>query len=159
MKNRTLDMALTDAGEIMVKRIMQFYDKPRVWRITNKEGYPEYIEFYMPTIEETDDNGKIVQKKIAEIKRISTMPDGTQNIQTSQLNVKGIPDVRVTSGSSLPYAKAQKAQTALTYFNAGAIDDQELLKAVDWPNYQEVLRRMAKLKMEAQQAETNKKAG
>jgi len=55
-----------------------------------------------------------------------------------------MPDVRITSGSALPYAKAEKARTALTYFNNGAIDNEELLKNVDWPNYEEVLKRMAR---------------
>jgi len=159
MKNRTLDQSLTDAGELMMKRIFQFYTQPRIWRITNKDGYPEFIEFYMPEVETVDMNGKKVIKKIARIKRVATNPDGSQSVmQSRDMEVKGFPDVRVTTGSSLPYAKAQKAQTALTYFNAGAIDQQELLKAVDWPNMQEVLRRMAKQAAAAQEAQAQAEA-
>lgn len=149
MKNRVLDGCLTDAGELMLQRIMQFYTQPRVWRITNKEGYPQFIEFYMPTID--DGSGKL--KKVAKIRRVTTNPDGTQTTDVNQVDIKGLPDVRVVSGSALPYAKAQKATTALTYFNAHAIDQEELLKSVDWPNYEEVLRRMAKAQAAAQQAE------
>ena len=45
LKARNLEQSLTDAGELMVKKIMQFYTQPRMWRITNKQGYPQYIEF------------------------------------------------------------------------------------------------------------------
>lgn len=153
MKNRNLDQFLQDAGELMVKRIMQFYTQPRIFRITNKQGYPQFIEFYVPNEEFVDDDGQIKIRKVAKIRMMNTT-DQTFSDGTIQkvVAIKGMPDVRVTSGSALPFAKAQKAQTALTYFNAGAIDQEELLKATDWPNYEEVLRRMSKQAALAQQA-------
>lgn len=147
LKNRNLDEFLHDVAEIMLKRILQFYSQPRVFRVVNKQGFPEIIELYIPTI--IDKNGK--QIKVAKLTRKSTNPDGTVSTQSDQVQIKGMPDVRITSGSALPYAKAQKAQVALTYFNAGGIDQEELLKNIDWPNYEEVLKRMQQQKMEAQQ--------
>lgn len=150
MKNRNLDCFLQEVGQLMISRYLQFYTKPRSFRITNKEGFPDFVEFYLPTVEVTDVNGQPHRKKFAKITRISKNPDSqVPQMQSQQIEVKGCPDVRVISGSALPYAKAQKAQTALQYYNAHAIDQEELLKAVDWPNYQEVLKRMA---MEAQAA-------
>lgn len=149
MKNRNLDGSLTDAGEIMLKRMMQFYTQPRMWRITNKQGYPQYVEFYMPEIEE---EGGVI-KKIAKIRKVSTNPNGTQTVEESSSEVKGMPDVRCTSGSALPFAKAQKAQTALSYKNSNIIDAEEVLKTVDWPNYEEVLRRMQQQAQAAAQQE------
>jgi len=134
MKNRSLDYALQDAGQIMLYIYLQFYTAPRIFRITNKQGYPESIEFYM----DSDDSGN----KVANIRRISTQDGKPLPATMTQVTVKGAPDVRVISGSALPFAKAQKASTALQYLNAGAIDSQELLKVVDWPNYEEVLKRM-----------------
>ncbi len=136
MKNRALDMTLQDLGQIMLRFMLQFYTKQRVFRITNKEGFPEYIEFYVSV----DENGK----KMATIRRRST-EDGKiykETMAGTQVEIKGIPDVRVTSGSALPYAKAQRAQTSLQYFTSGAIDQEELLKEVDWPNYEQVVARM-----------------
>lgn len=140
LKNRNLDLFLQDAGELVVKRMMQFYTLPRVFRVTNKEGYPEFIEFYLPV----DENGK----KVVKVKKRSTVNGKVVESEQQTLEYKGVPDVRVVSGSMLPYAKAQKANMALTYFNSAAIDQEELLKTVDWPNFEEVLRRMAKEKAE-----------
>jgi hypothetical protein len=139
LKNRNLDDFLQDVGELILKRMLQFYTQPRVYRIVNKLGFPEFVEFYVPELQ--DANGKT--SRVARIKRVSTLPNGQTLTDQTEVDVKGLPDVRITSGSALPYAKAQKAQTALTYFNAGAIDTEELLKSVDWPNFEEVIKRMA----------------
>ncbi len=147
MKNRNLDAFLQDSGELVLKRMLQFYTQPRVFRITNKDGFPENIEFYIPTDAKTG-------KKVAKIRRFTNNPDGTQTeLLNKEIEIKGIPDVRVVSGSALPYSKAQKAQTALTYFNAEAIDAEELLKSVDWPNYEAVLKRIQERQAAAAEAE------
>ena len=138
MKNRNLDFFLQDAGELALSRYLQFYTQPRVFRITNKEGYPEWIEFYISTIE--DMNGKPV--KVAKIQRRNTIDGRIVVGDQQQVEVKGAPDVRVISGSALPYAKALKNQTAGKMFTDGAIDQEEYLKAIDWPNYEEVIKRM-----------------
>lgn len=147
MKNRNLDFFLQDAGELALKRYLQFYTQPRVFRITNKQGYPEWVEFYMPTIE--DANGKPV--KVAKIKRRSTIDGQIVDGEQQTVEVKGVPDVRVTSGSALPFAKALKNNTAGKMFTDGAIDQEEYLKSIDWPNYEEVLKRMDQKKMEEAQ--------
>lgn len=146
MKNRNLDAFLQDAGELMLKRILQFYTQPRVFRITNEEGYPDFIEFYIPT----NENGE----KVAKIRKVSTNPDGSlQPGQQQEVQIKGVPDVRVISGSALPYARAQKNQSAIQLFTSQAIDQEELLKSIDWPNYPEVLKRMQQAQAAAAQAE------
>lgn len=153
MKNRNLDAFLQDTGELVLKRMMQFYTQPRVFRITNKEGYPEFIEFYMPT----DENGN----KVAKIRRVSTNPEAPEAPimgEQQQVEIKGMPDVRVTSGSALPFAKAVKSNTALTALNAGAIDREEYLKSVDWPNYQEVLKRIQEQEAAMAQAKQQQEA-
>lgn len=149
MKNRNLDQFLQDTGELVLKRMLQFYTQPRVFRVTNKEGYPENIEFSIPVTE----GGQ----KVAKIKRFVTNPNGSQtDLQNSQVEVKGVPDVRVLSGSQLPFAKAQRNQQALSYFSAGSIDNEELLKTVDWPNYESVIKRLDEKAAAAQQQEALK---
>lgn len=145
MKNRALEAFLQDVGELVLYRILQFYTAPRIFRITNKEGFPEQIEFYI-----TENEGG---QNVAKVNRQTQMPSGDMVQSAKQFEVKGIPDVRIISGSQLPYSKAQKSQTALTYFNAGAIDAEELLKAVDWPSYKEVLKRVEEKAAAQAQAE------
>lgn len=143
MKNRFLDSALQDIGHALLSLYLQFYKQQRVFRITNKQGYPDYVNFYL------SEDGTM-----AHVQRITTDENGQQTIQPQEnVNVKGDYDVQVVSGSALPFAKAQKAQTALAYFNAKAIDQEELLKAVDWPNKEQVLQRMQKAAAEAAQAQ------
>jgi len=62
--------------------------------------------------------------------------------EAQQIDIKGELDVSVSTGSTLPFMKAQKNQDAKDYFNMGVIDQEELLKTVDWPNYQGVMSRM-----------------
>lgn len=145
MKNRFLDSCLQDIGQLMLQLYLQFYKQQRVFRITNEQGYPDFIEFYV-----SEDGGK------AMVNRISTHEDGSQSTNQQEIIVKGDYDVQVVAGSALPFAKAQKAQTALAYFNAEAIDQEELLKSVDWPNKEQVIARMQQEK--AKQAEQMKAA-
>ena len=146
LKNRNLDQFLQRIGQLMLSRYLQFYTAPRVFRITNEQGFPEYVEFFV-----TQDNAG---NKVANVNKTVVDPHqpGIPAQQTSsKLPVKGIPDVEVVSGSSLPFAKALKSKTALEYFNAGVIDQEEVLKSVDWPNASQVLERMQKAAAEQAQ--------
>lgn len=64
--------------------------------------------------------------------------------------MRGDFDVRVTTGSSLPFAKKQKVELAQMLFDRGAIDEMELLDAVDYPNKEAVYQRVQERR--AQQA-------
>lgn len=143
-KNRNLDQFLQKLGQLMLSRYLQFYTAPRVFRITNEEGYPEHVEFYISH----DEQGN----KYANVNRTiqdQNNPEAQPQTVSQQFPIKGVPDVEVVSGSSLPFAKALKSKTALEYFNAGVIDQEEVLSAVDWPNKENVIERMQKQAAEA----------
>jgi len=67
--------------------------------------------------------------------------------------LRGKLDVRVSTGSSLPFNKAEKRSQTLELFDRGLIDQEEALKHVDWPNYEAVLQRMQAAAAQAQAAE------
>lgn len=48
----------------------------------------------------------------------------------------------VISGSMMPISKIQEREEAIILFKAGAIDNEELLKRHDWPDWKQVVRRM-----------------
>ena len=48
----------------------------------------------------------------------------------------------VVPGSTMPIARTQKREEAITLFKQGAIDNEELLKRMDWNNYKEIVNRM-----------------
>lgn len=153
LKNRNLDQFLVRVGRLMESRYLQFYTVPRVFRITNEEGWPEHVEFYISQ----DDKGN----KIANVTRTVSDPNNPQvppqTLPTQQMPIKGMPDIEVLSGSSLPFAKALKNKTAIEYFNAGLIDQEAALEAIDWPNYSSMLERMQKAA--AQQAQMQPQGG
>lgn len=136
LKNRNLDQFLQKVGQLMLSRYLQFYTAPRVFRITNEQGFPEFVEFFISKDREGRSFANSATTEIQDGEVIQG-PLQTQEI-------KGVPDVEVTSGSSLPFAKVLRNRTALEYLNAGVIDAEEVLKSVDWPNYKQVLERMQK---------------
>jgi hypothetical protein len=59
---------------------------------------------------------------------------GTEMIIPSKLNV--------ISGSTLPRSKIQEREEAMQLYESQAIDNQELLKRLEWPQWREVIKRM-----------------
>jgi hypothetical protein len=135
LKNRSVEAYLQKLGQFDAATYLQFYKQPRVFRMLNKEGMPQYVQFYISQ----DEAGN----RVANVAKQVQGNDGQFYPGPQQsFAAKGLPDVKVTTGSALPFAKAQKTQTAQMLFQAGAIDQEEFLKAVDWPNAEEVLQRM-----------------
>ena len=132
LKNRNLDKAIHEIGWLMLSRIMQFYTSPRIYRITNKQQQFTFNQFYM-----SKEEGRPVAN-------ISQGINSPVTMQQNTIPIKGFPDVKVSSGSSLPYMKAQKAAVALQLFQTGSIDQEELLKANNWPDWENVLQRVQK---------------
>lgn len=48
----------------------------------------------------------------------------------------------VVSGSTMPVSKIQEREEALSLFERGAIDNEELLKKIDWQDWKQVIARM-----------------
>jgi len=70
-----------------------------------------------------------------------------QNGDQKQMQINGtemvIPArITVVSGSTLPVSKVQQREEAITLFDKGAIDEQELLKKLEYDGWQEIVKRM-----------------
>lgn len=141
MKERNLQPALSQLGKLVIALFLQFYRETRVVRITNNQGkWPEYREFY---VEEMPDNQYIIHRR-----RYVFDPESQRYIPepsfTSTPPSKGLMDVKVMSGTSLPWAKTTQSNIAFRLFDSQVIDAEELLKTLEWPDSDKVIQRMQK---------------
>lgn len=147
-KSRNLDMYLQDFGQQYLSRVFQYYTVPRVVRISSNPQAQEFFKFHV----ESDENGK----KYASIRKVGQSENGqtVEDIEALKFEVKGRFDVRVTTGSSLPFAKKERFAVAKELFQLAVIDEEELLKSADYPNWEAVLARVKeqKAQMANQQA-------
>lgn len=142
-KSRNLDCYLQNLGQQYMSRVMQFYTAPRVFRITGKDDVQKYFKFHVSDDEQTG-------QKVANIERFS--PEG-QSLGIQSTTMQGSFDVRVTTGSSLPFSKTEKETRLYGLFDRQIIDAQEVLKGLDYPNYEAVLQRQQEKAAQMAQAQ------
>jgi hypothetical protein len=119
--------------------VFQFYSAPRLFRITGKDGAEQFFKMHITEDEATG-------KKKAYISR-------NGEVQTKEYLISGEFDVRVVTGSTLPFARAEKEQRLLNLFDRGVIDDEEVLKGIEYPNWEAVKARVEEKKAMAAQAQ------
>lgn len=156
-KMRNLDSYLSDVGRHWLSRCFQFYTAPEVYRLTNKEGANKYFKFHVEPYE-TDEvgiDGAPVTKKRAIVRKYLDHPAGGQvpSEQENRYEIQGDFDVVVNTISGLPFSKAETENSVMRLFEAGVIDEEEVLKRLEYPNYQQVLQRVAEKKAKMAEAE------
>lgn len=157
LKSRNLDAYLQEIGQLYASRCFQFNTAPKIFRITNNENANKYFKFYVEPV--TDEQGKQIGKQ-AVVRGYSQDASGNhvEDLKPREYQIRGEFDVRVTTGSSLPFAKAQKANLAFQMFDRGAIDALELLKSSDWPNYEAVYQQVQERKQQEAMAAAQQQA-
>ncbi len=151
-KQRNLDAYLQDVGRQFLSRIFQFKTAPEVYRLTGEQGATKYFKMH---VEEYPQTGMVTNPVTGETAEGPTGETGKRMVvqhygSSGQINVdamkayemRGKLDVRVSTGSNLPFAKAERENKLLSYLKAGVIDIEEVLKRSEYPNYQAVLQRM-----------------
>lgn len=147
MKSRNIDAMLTQFGKMYLSRVFQFYTLPRIIRVTGNDGADQFFNFHVESQEQPD--GSV--KRVAHVQQHD--PVTKQPGEPQQIEIIGDFDVRVSTGSTLPFAKEQRANLSMQLFKLGVIDDEQLLKDMEYPNYEAVLQRLAEKKAAmAQQA-------
>jgi hypothetical protein len=151
LKDRNLEVSLAQMGSQVIQLIFQYYTSPRVIRITGNENWPQYFEFYIQNTEQ----GYVMNRK-----RHMPQPETGKYVPEtgfSQIGPsKGVFDIKVQSGTSLPFAKEQRMNLSMQLRKQGDLSREGLYEALEWPNSQEELQRMAK--QEAQQAQAAQQA-
>lgn len=144
-KSRQIDAFLQDFGKLYLSRVFQFYSVPRLVRVSGDQQAEKYFYFHVEKLEGQDEMGNPVTKRMAHIT--------SHNGSSKQVEIQGDFDVRVSTGSSLPFAKDAKGDMAMDLFKLQVIDDEELLKNLDYPNYEQVLQRVKMQKQQTQQTQ------
>lgn len=157
LKSRHIDAFLQQFGKIYISRVFQFYSIPRIVRVTGNSDVEKYFHFHIEKLDGVDAQGKPVNKNIAHI----TNYDKNGIIDSRQVEITGDFDLRIGTGSALPFAKESKTNLSMNLFKLGVIDAQELLKNIDYPNAEAVLQRVQeeKARMEQQQAQMQAQGG
>jgi len=138
LKERNLATSLSQLGNQIVALMMQYYTEPRVVKIVGKDSdWPKYFDFYVSRLD--DDKIQYIRRAYKYDPNIESYIPG--EYETGEPTA-GIFDVKVLSGTSLPFAKTQRANVAFRLFDSKAIDIEELLDALDWPNKDKVMERM-----------------
>jgi hypothetical protein len=141
-KSRMIDAYFQELGQLWLSRVFQYVTVPRVYRLTNNPESQKYFKFSI----EGDDQGQ----KYAKVREFIEQEDGTMSYgDERQYQIQGNFDVKVSTGSALPFAKTEKLSIGFQLFDRGAIDAEELLTIADWPNKEKVMARIA----EQQQAQ------
>lgn len=147
-KSRTLDAFLQEFAQMYMSRILQFYTVPRIVRLTNsKDNVTKYFKFH---VEQPGESGP----PIVHYRPYSQGEDAQWYLgDEKQWPLEDGFDVTASTGSSLPFTKAEKETKTFKLYDRGIIDPEEVLKNLDYPNYQAVLERMQQNAQTAAQAQ------
>lgn len=173
-KTRNIDAFMQDFGKMYASRVFQYYDAPRVFRVTADNNTSKYFKFHIEKRPVTQPQevmdpatgqmmiqdvptGEI--KKIAKVRHFQMGDDGNHYLgQEQEFEAQGEFDVRVSTGSALPFEKNRIEQQTYALYDRNIIDDEEVLKNIKYPNAEAVLQRMAEKKAMAAQQEAMAKA-
>jgi hypothetical protein len=135
-KARNMDAFLQNMGQLYQETVFQKYTAPRIFRLTNKDGSMKFFKFH---VEPGEDGKKSVRyKPFLQNQQNGAVTEGEEK----SFETSGSMDVKVSTGSMLPFAKADKENRLLQYFDRGIIDEEEVLKGAEFPNWEAVLQRV-----------------
>lgn len=144
-KSRNLDAFMQNFGQMYLSRVFQYYTSPRVFRITNNQNAVNYFKFHVDSDQEGNKVARVRQYTMGDDNKFYLAPE-------MQYNLQGRYDVKISTGSSLPFEKSRVEQQTLNLFDRGILDAEEVLKNLKYPNSEQVLKRQAeKAAMAAQQ--------
>lgn len=161
-KSRNLDGYLQQVGSAWNSRLFQYRTAPEIFRLTNKQGAEKYFRMHVEDHEftrtETQPDPATGQPTEVQVptgergKRVTYqpyLPNGQIDPEQQKVyETRAKFDCRVSTGSQLPFNKAEKEAKLLGLFDRKIIDEEEVLKSSDYPNWEAVLQRM---QMKAQQ--------
>ena len=127
LKGRNIEAWLTKSGQQQSSRILQFYSIPRIVRITEDQNAAKFFKFAVDEVE--DESGEV--QRVVTVQPFEEVSDlgasQLQEGQVQQFEIKGNIDIKITTGSSLPFAKAKREARAKELYQLGIYDAEDLL--------------------------------
>jgi len=151
-KSRILDNYLQTLGQQYLAFVFQYYTIPQIVRVTNKDNplLQDYFKFHVDV--QVDENGE--SKKVARITPYNLTDQGYKEGDEKILALNKKFDVKVTTGSSLPFSKVEKEQRLFNLYDRQIIDAEQVLKDMEYPNYQAILARTQQKQLQLQEQQT-----
>jgi hypothetical protein len=180
-KGRFIDAFMQDFGQMWLDIVFEFYKAPRMYRITNDQNVTKYFKFHVdekpvmqdqPVLDEmgqpalgADGAPMMQQVPTGEIQKVALMREQVQGDdgkfyegQQQEYNLSKKFDIKISTGSALPFEKSKIEQQSLNLFDRQILDAEEVLKNINYPNREIVLKRMAEKAAMAAQAEMQAQA-
>lgn len=139
LKERNMQVSLSKLAKLVISMMLQKYRAPRYHRVAGSSAeVPAFVEF---GIDDAGDNNTLA------INRRTWAYDSKQGkyvatpLETAQAT-KGLFDVKVQAGTSMPFAKTAGNNLAIRLANDGFIDQKALLDKLEWEKTDEVIARM-----------------
>ena len=155
-KQRNLDEYLKTVGRQYANRVFQFYSVPKIYRITNDDGSELFMKMSVETRE--GDNGEAV--RVAKVAPFNQTEKGELvQGEERELIIKGNFDIRVKTGSDLPFEAADKERKALALYDRQIIDAEEVLDQINMPNKEKILQRLAEREQMLMQQQQQQQRG
>lgn len=148
-KQRNMDEYLKAVGQQYMNRVFQFYSVPQIFRITNNDGSVMFRKFRIDM--EQSPNGEAV--RVARFE--DSEHDDNGNLVShpeKELILNGTFDIKIKSGSDLPFEIADIERKSLALFDRGIIDEEEVLNRLDVPNKEKILQRLQERQQAAAEA-------
>ena len=148
-KARNLDAFLNQLGQLIVSRILQFYNLPRVVRVTGDQGTAaKYFKFSVQDQPVVGEDGKPVMiagkpktQKVASYQQYHR-DEANGNVSLGPVKnvpLKGALDVRISTGTALPFMKAKRDSQAERLFDKGVLDAEDFLTNIEYPNRENII--------------------
>lgn len=161
-KAETLAESLQKVGGLALQNILQFFDGEKILKATDSDKDTDIVVIaeYPPELQpqpeaEFDPNtGQLIDldpesvdwdnlEVTEDLVKTREAWKKQNGIALVLEDVKYKWDVRASTDSALPSAKAERGQIAADLFRLGGIDREALLEAMDFPNRHKILQRLA----------------
>lgn len=146
-KSRNIEAFMQEFGQTYLDFVFEYYDSPRVFKITDNKNSVRYFKFHVQNREVKNEDGTPTgeTKKYGIVRdyKKSSVENKFFEGDAREFELRKRFDVKISLGSNLPFEKSRIESQSYQLFDRGIIDAKEVLTNIKYPNIESVLQRMA----------------